>query len=489
MLRRMTMVALFGALFAGATLVVPVAGSARGETTDTKAESSETPLDKIIFTNGNILECRIVDETATTVHVKLYFQGVEAGEQTYQKSDIIEIQRGKGGEAAKDSRKEGVVDKGDEDSKKKEVDPDAALIYLMEFKGTFGSDISQTPIRDSFEDVDKVFDDLVPGTLDGESAQVVDPAVRDKHIVVIKMDCASDPRMGFDGIWRYKDMNPIFEKEFKKGRRIVFWVKKALDGAAIVPWISPEVYFHPDGLMYFTSDLGKFDIGDKMVDEKQISLRIGQAEGYANKGGYTNLASTVLKAMIRSKYWLAYRPVGGEPQFMMKEPTADDIRNGWILLSDDGSGDHEDKNPIRVQNDRVVMTSDLAKVLGFSKGDAATIDDLAFALRIHRNYTVVDGKAQKIFDKWHDDKETAFDHINQKNGTLWIEFQRIKVGGDYAQRKRARGRQIHVLEQIYSDVHRFEEVWDPDGSYQSQLRTRIDQIRKEQQADKAAQRG
>ena len=489
MLKRITLAALFGALIAASTLLLPMAGSARAESESSPTSSSETPLDKIIFTNGNVLECRIIDETPTSVHVKLFFKGIEAGEQTYQKSGIIEIQRGKGGEAAKDSRKEGMVDKGDDDAKA-DVDPDAALIYLIEFKGTFGSDISKSPLDDSFEDVDKVFDDLIPGVLDGQPAQVVDPAVRDSHIVVIKMDSASDPRMGFDGIWSFKgDMSDRFEAEFKKGRRIVFWVKKARDGAAIVPWVGPEVYFHPDGEMFFTSDLDKFDIGDAMVNEKQISLRITQAEGYANKGGYGKLASTVIPAMVRSSNWLSYRLVGGEPEFMSKQPTEEDIRAGWILLTDNGSGENEDKNAIRVQNDRLVLTSDLAKRLGFSKGDAATIDDLAFALRINRNYSVVDGTSARIFEKWIDDKEAAFERINQQNGTLWIEYKRIQVGGDYADRKRARGRQINILQQIYSDVTRFAEVWDPKGEFRSQLSTMIDQIKKEQQADKAAQRG
>lgn len=493
MLRRITLAALVGFLMVGLTTLAPVAGVARAETDSKAGADAAAPLDKIIFKNGTVMECRIVEETPTTVTVKYFFKGIEAGEGTYEKSEIIDIQRGKGGEEATDSRKKGMIEKENPDDAKEEVDPDAVRVYLMEFEGTFGSDISETPLTEAFEDADEMFADLTNGVIDGQPAQVVDPAVRDQHIVVIKMDCHSDPRMGFDGIWRFKGdshgMDDILEHEFKKGRRIVFWVKEALDGAAIVPWIGPEVYFHPEGLMFFTSDLNEFDIGDDMVDEKQISLRIAQAEGYANKGGYTNLAGTVIKAMARSKYWLAYRLVGGEPEFMMKEPTEEDIKAGWILLSDDGSGDHEDKNPMRVQNDRLVMTADLAKKLGFSKGDAKTMEDLAFDLNIHRNYVVVEGKAERIFDKWHDDKEAAFERINQKNGSLWIELQRISVGGDYAERKRARGRQIRVLQEIYSDFSRFAEVWDPQDQFRSQIRTRIEQIKKDQQADKAAQRG
>lgn len=484
MLRRIFTLALFGALVAGATMLTPWSPEVRAESASAESESAK--LDRIVFTNGNVLECRILDETPNSVRVTLFFNGMEAGEQTYQKTEIIELQRSVGAEASVAARESGLIK--DEVIEEK-VHPDAALIYMVDFDGTFGSDVSDTPIEEVFEDVDEVFNDLIPGVIDGVDTMVVDPEVAKKHIVVINMDCGTDERMGFDGIWRVKDMGPIFKREADKGRRIVFWVKKATDGAAMLPWFSPEIYFHSDGRMYFTSDLQNFDIGDDMVDEKQISLRLVEARGWAIQGGYTKLSNTIINAMTRSKYWLYYKEVGGEPVFHQGKLEPEEVEAGeWILLTDNGAGDNEDKG-IRVFNDRLVIDAQLAHLIDLSKGTADDEESLMFELDIVRNYKIVDGRSESIFESWTSSKEAAFDRINPRNGSLWLDFRRIEVGGDYPDRQRARGLQIRTLQKIYSDFSRFAEVWDPNGQQRSQISTMIEQIKKQSQADKAAQRG
>jgi hypothetical protein len=479
------MFALLGGLVCGATMLTPFAPEVRAETASPEGDSA-AKLDRIVFTNGNVLECRILDETPSTVRVQVFFNGKPMTEQTYQKTQIIELQRGVGVEASvaaveKGLKKEEVVEK--------KVHPDAALIYMVEFDGTFGSDISETPVREVFEDVDRIFDDLIPAVVDGKDTFVVDPEVRDKHVLVIKMDCGTDQRMGFDGIWRAKDMGPLFTNEIKKGRRVVFWIKEATDGAAMLPWFSPEMYFDPDGHMYFTSDLEAFDIGDDVVDEKQISLRLGEARGWAIAGGYEKLSSSIIKTMTRSRYWLYYKEVGGEAVFHEGELTPEEqAAGGWILLSDNGKDKNEDKG-IRVRNDRLVIDAELAHLIDLSDGTAKDEEGLMYAMGVHRNYKIVEGRAERIFEKWTEAKEAAFERINGQNGTLWIEFQRIEVDGDYTDRARARGLQQRTLERIYSDFSRFAEVWDPDGGQRGRISVMIERIRAEQQADKAAQRG
>ena len=451
-------------------------------------------LDKVIFTNGLIVQGEILEETATQVVMMVHFANLPPTKTTYDKAEILDIQRGAIDPTAKASEKAApkpsAKDKDkDKDSDKVAVadaDPDAALIYLINFEGTFGSDISNTPLRDIFRDVDAVFNDLVETTTtSGEKIEVVDPAMRDKHIVVVKMDCGSDPRQGFDGLFRAEEIGPIFEEQTQeKHRRVVFWIKEARDGAAFIPWLTQEIYFHPDGKMFFTSDLDKFSSGDKMVDAKLVSARMGHAQGFAIDGGHDN-APVILEAMAKKSKWLCYRLEGGEPVFLTREPTEEELREGWEILSDDGKGENEDKNKVRFTNDQLVLDARIAQVLGVSKGNAKELEDLAYALDIQRNYSEVESRGQKIIDAWKKAKDDAFTQINQTDGTLWREYSRIQVDGDFDDRRRARGQQLTILKQIRGLVTRFAEVWDPDGGFRSELDVQIEIIKQQQQADKA----
>jgi len=452
------------------------------------------PLDKIIFANGRTVECEILEETATQVTVMVHFGNLPPTKTTYQKAEILDIQRGtvdpSATASARATTRTAARAKDDKDSKRVAVDaadPDAALIYLVEFKGTFGSDISNTPLRDVFRDVDLVFNDMVEiTTASGQKQMVVDPEKREKHIVVIKMDCGSDPRMGFDGLFRAEELGPIFEAQTQdKHRRIVFWIKEARDGAAFIPWLSQEIYFHPDGKMFFTSNLDEFSSGDKMVDAKLVSARLGHAHGFAIDGGY-DTAPIIIDAMALKSRWLCYRLEGGEPVFLTREPTQDELREGWEILTDNGKGEYEDKNKVLFQNDQLILDARIAQVLGISDGTARELSDIAFALGVGRNYTEVVNRGQRIFDDWVKAKENAIAQVNMEDGTLWREFARINVDGDYDQRRRARGQQIKILGQIRSVFTRFAEVWDPAGSFRSRIDTQIEVIRQSQQADKAS---
>ncbi|MEO1128105.1 MAG: hypothetical protein AAFX05_00185 [Planctomycetota bacterium] len=458
------------------------------------ASSEDGNLDRLIFLNGRVVDGELLEETATEYVFRVHYGNMPPVETRYRKTEVLELQLDAVA-PAEDGDAIRILDNDDDnDDARKERNPNAALIYLVELEGSFGSDISDTPLREMFEDVDRVFGDIVSQPLGGGAMTgVVDPAKRDKHIVVIKLNCEADPRLGFDGIFRAEQLGPIIEEQTQtKGRRIVFWIDRAFDGAAFLPWLSREIYFTTDGAMGFSQDLEDFDSGDDMVDEKLISARFGHAHGFALDGGYV-LGPEIINAMARRSYWLAYRMVGGEPELMQRKPTADEQRAGWVVLTDSGDGEYKDEEleAVRNFNDRLILGSDLAYKLGVSKGICDSEADIAHALRVHRNYEFVDHRGQRIFEEWSDSIENALRQISQSQqtpGMLWEEFNRIRVDGSYNDRKRARGRQMNILRQIRSIVKRFEEVWDPSGNFQSNLSLQIEQIKKAQELDKAAQR-
>lgn len=464
------------------------------------------PLDRLILKSGKIIEGEILEETESTIRIRVVVAGISAP-TTYQKSEILEIKRA-GAATEADAKPATEEDKpapaataatrstpstslrtGKTDPKKPEVDSGTPQLYVVELKGSFGVDISETPLRQLFEDVDRVFKDLVPGVGAEAGRMVVDPAVRQNHIVVMKVNMVAPS--GFNTIFRAEELAPIVMSQIvEKGRRIVFWVEHASGGAAFLPWVSPEMYFSPEGLLGGIAELDEFSSGDHMVDEKLIGAFLGAAEGFAIKGGYTEHLP-VLRAMIRKQNWLCVRFEGGRPQYFTSQPTDGD---GWQILSDSGEGDFKDKSALG-GNDIFSLDADWAMKLGIAKGIVDSVDDLAFALGIHRDYVeLTDTRGTRIFDDWKSRIESTTDLILAQEqpgrplGRLWREFNGIQVTGDYPERRRQRGRKLALLRQIRGLVAQYAEVFDTDETWRAQLDVMISRLQLEAEQDARANR-
>ncbi|MDX2115601.1 MAG: hypothetical protein SFZ24_08275 [Planctomycetota bacterium] len=435
------------------------------------ATVNEKAPDRVIFKSGRIVDGKITAETDTTITMTVVV-GTISAPTTYQKADILEVKRGvnmaAGGEAdAAAPATPAPPQTGETPSQEKapastSADESAAKLYIVELKDRFGFEVSETPLRRAFEEADKEFNDLVPGTGKMAGKRVVDPAKRQQNIVVLKMETFSEP--GFSTIFRAEDLAPIVKEQIvEKGRRVVFWVELAAGGAAFFPWVSEDIYFTPDGRLGGIADLDKFSTGDKMVDEKLISAFLGKAEGFAIKGGY-GAHVPALQAMIRTQLWLAVKFEGGRPVYMTRQPEEAKDGKDWVVLSDDGDGDNKDESALE-GNDLFILESDWAEKLGISDGTAETIDDLAFRLGVQRNYVAIEkNRANRAFTEWKDGLESlrkrAFPpgNANVPPGELWEEYGKITDGGDFAERKKARGRRLTILRELRSIYTKYKEV-------------------------------
>lgn len=493
-LLRVTVLALGTTVISSAWMLPAAADNKTAAGSTAKAEAAAG--DRVILKSGTIVEGRILEETATQIVMMVTVRGIEA-KTTYAKSEISEIKRGVVAVATKaaatDAAKTGlsIGDKSStETTTSAEEDPTLTRLYLAELKGIVGLEVSQTPIAELFEEADKYFNDLVPSGIAAGPERVVDPAKRDRNLVVVKLDLS--PGIG-DDVFNAENLAPAFKEQIvDKGRRVVFWIKLAGGAGAFIPWISPEIYFTEEGLMGGGFDYESFNVGDKMVNEKQISLRLGHAEGFVIKGGYGDHVA-VMRAMFRSSYWLAVKFEGGKPIYKQEELDPATDGEGWTILSDDGKGKNKDSATSLKGNDLLSLNSEWAEKLGISKGTAETIDDLAFKLGVQRHYKAIEeNKAQDAIKDWKEgiiealrmtaERPIPALQINQP-GKLIRELNEQRSTGDFEQRKKARGRQIALLQQIRAIIQQYKEVLDTGGQRTANIDLQISNLRLEAEQD------
>lgn len=482
---------LLAALGVGAAIAfgTPGASMARADTEKAKssAEAAAPAKDVLILKSGKMVEGKILEETATTIRFEVRI-GTIASPTTYEKSEILEIKRGVASNPAEGDAKatetnatktetpstDPKKDKEKEENSRRAPtgDENAKTIYFVEMKGAMLRDFTPTPLTKLFEDVEKF----------------------DPDVVVIKMDTVSRPDGSDDAntIFAAEDSGPPIERAIvEKGRRVVFWIEQALGSSALLPFVSQEIYFTSDGWMGGMDDLDQFSSGDKMVDEKLISARMGHMRGFLIKGGYE---PKFIEALVRKQYWLSVKIEGGKPIYMDREPTAEEYADGWFVLTDDGKDTRKDKTQVGGKgNDMLEFDARWAEALGVSDGTVDTLDELADKLGIGTNYRVLEGtKGKKILKDWSDGVDDVITKLI-RNGrlppTLARELQETpETGSTPDETLKNLGKRMQLFRQMRGLYAAYAEVFDKAGQQRAQIDVQIELLKQKiAVANKAAQ--
>ncbi len=454
-------VSLAGCLVAGA--LAPTARPAfAAEPEKAAAPAPAQQNDVVTFRNGRVVEGEVLSDDGKTVRMRVIVAGISS-ETTYSRADILSITKAPRSDAkpaekaaatpAPASGAAAPKPAGDsKDAPAKPVNEAAPKVCLLTLKGQFGVEVSQTPIKRALEDA----------------------ATLDPDVVVVKIESQQDQRVGFNGLFRAESILPVFEDAIAKGQRIVFWVKSAQVGAAFVPFASREIYFMSEGRMGGIGTLQDFNIGDTRVNEKQISLRLGHAEGVAIAGGY---APELVRAMARADYWLSVRFEGGEPVYKcdLTGPTDEEKADGWIVLSDNGVGPNKDTEQDEVRgkgNDVLNLNAEWAQRLKVSKGTADDLDALVFQLGLGTEHAAIEGRGQKILDDWATRVKEARDELRRtRERAENIEQRKDEEPETFI------GRRINLLKEMRAILATYEEVFDPEGEQRAALDLQIEQQR------------
>jgi hypothetical protein len=203
--------------------------------------------------------------------------------------------------------------------------------------------------------------------------------------------------------------------------------------------------------------------GDEVVREKQRSLRMGHAEGWAIRGGYDY---RIIQAMARIEYVLSVRYKDGKPELFEGMPS----NPSEELLTDNGMNENADDVVDRVNgvgNDVLTLNERNARMLGLSKGTVATKDELLDALGLSRGAVDVSDKSTKIMASWKSGIQRAQDQIRR----LIRDYGELEVEqpGDYDARTKFRNQQRRILREMRAILKQWGEGISPRFLYENRI--------------------
>lgn len=433
--------------------------------------------DTLILRTGRVVEGTVLEETDTQVKFRVVSSGISA-DQWFDKVDILKVTRGAPADPAKvDKPADPALAAKDPVKTKKPAEAGAAKVYVIDLKGKFGEDITQTPIRDAMKDAKKAEAEIIICVLDNEWA-------------INELEKLPDDAAAFDELFRAEEITPIFvsemAREWDNPPKVVFWVKQAMGGGAFLPFVCKDIYMSSEARIGGIGNLSTMfgGTGDEVVRQKQYSLRLGHAQGWAIVGGYD---PKLITAMTRVEFVLSYALEGGRPVYVEREPQNPNEN----LLTDDGKDAKKDTDRelvIGTGNDVLTLTADLARKLLVSKGTVDKLDDLLFELGVLRSYERVDSRSTQITTGW----TKALTQGKKDLRRLWDEFRQVQVEqpGGFTERSQARSKRLAKITEMQRVMKRFEEALTPRffgeygiPSYEDLDRIK-EQIRQEQLADK-----
>jgi hypothetical protein len=472
---------------------------AQGTTDKPKDLSKLEKKDQIIFRNGNKVDGVVLSETPTEVKFLVIFSGSMRQETSYLKSEILEIKRDAYKPAAKDDKKgdEKKDDKKDDakdddktdfvppgqivDVNNKAIPPGTLKVYVVTFGGEFGRDLSKTPMKAVMDDIAAVQPDILVCRFD--------------HTFGRYGEQKADYMLGmseYDTLETARELDTLLMDRIRSDSRLqnvrpVAWIKKALGGAAFLPFTFQEIYYTSDALHGGIGGLERMfgNRGDDVVREKQRSLRLARAKGLAEKGGHD---SKIMMAMSRGDFVLSYRMIGGQAELLERMPQSPDE----VLLKDDGPVNPSNRDNVRdiltmKGNDYLTLDAKTAFEIGFSKGTADSFDELMSKMNITRNYAQVKNNSRKTLATWSKEIGKAEGDVER----LLRQYREIEVKapGRYEQRTAARTQQKSTLRKIQSIMEVYKEAINPArvgdaDNVISDINVAIDRIDTQQRLDR-----
>ena len=407
------------------------------QTTIAAPDETTQTEDIIYLEDGRILKGEVISETNTEVVFEIIHREFNIrSKMTFARADVsridhdVEIPAAEAGGASVATTASTTSEDSDPWARtfgtRRGASHDESLpsFYFVPMKGQMGTDVHTQVYMDMVDDIRLHNPDYLVFVMNTNF--VAEDIIVPEH----DFDGATNDKNldSLDFLDMYRDLVNVFRDEMPDIRQIM-WVEDSDGIGSIMAMAWEDMYMKPDAKFGGASQLAQFwaGLGDN-IDGKYREGMMALLKGFALYGNY---ATELVDGMVRREKALSATWKGRE-----------------VIWSLDKSGDYlVDDGERGIAN----FTARTAEDFLISKGTAETLDDLALLLG-EREYRIVDGKSEEIFEKYVTDWRRLY-----TNCMGWIsdlnQLPRLRLDGAVLL-----GRQKKIFENLLKAIDRYQAI-------------------------------
>lgn len=261
-------------------------------------------------------------------------------------------------------------------------------VYVVPFKGQFGTDIHPACYEDILKDLEAKRPDIIVFELDSADVDRVEYMGEDPSKAGL-FSVASDDTMMRKMLRDFKDTHGYAQQ--------YVWVKDSVGFGSLLAFSWPNMYMAPNARLYGLSRAAGFwtRVEDPEVRAKFREAAVAIINGFLSSGGYD---LKIGEAMLRPEMLLSASYKGRTIEWR------EDTKGYWVV---DGRDDST-----------AGFSAESAEELGLSKGSADSLDELMFVLGVREFDRVAeDGETlhKKYVDEWRKAYEQCGKLIEESN--------------------------------------------------------------------------
>ena len=255
-------------------------------------------------------------------------------------------------------------------------------VYVVPFKGQFGTDIHPACYDDILKDLEAKRPDIIVFELDSADVDRVEYMGEDPSSMGV-FSVASDDTMMRKLLRDFKDKHGYAQQ--------YVWVKDSVGFGSLLAFSWPNMYMAPNARLFGLNRAARFwtRIEDPEVRAKFREAAVAIINGFLSSGGYD---LKIGEAMLRPEMLLSASYKGRAIEWR------EDTKGYWVV---DGRDDST-----------AGFSAESAEELGLSKGSAESLDELMFVLGV-REFDRVADDGETLHKKYVDDWRKAYEQCGK----------------------------------------------------------------------------
>ena len=255
-------------------------------------------------------------------------------------------------------------------------------VYVVPFKGQFGTDIHPACYEEILKDLEAKRPDVIIFELESADIDRVEYMGEDPSNAGL-FSAASDDTMMRKLLRDFKDKHGYAQQ--------YMWVKDSVGYGSLLAFSWPNMYMAPNARLFGLNRVASFwtRVEDPEVRAKFREAAVAIINGFLSSGGYD---LKIGEAMLRPEMLLSASYKGRNIEWR------DDAKGHWVV---DGRDDST-----------AGFSAESAEELGLSKGSADSLDELMFVLGV-REFDRMPDDGEKLHKKYVDEWRKAYEQCGK----------------------------------------------------------------------------